>query len=228
MKVLYLFSLVLVFLMSFSYEIDHSKRVNAQLLRNDSIQGNWKTIEIEGTGEFCFPSDIMEIQNEKIKALCDSVKSHFVIPVPPTKLTIQQKGFNTGQNSQYCRFLVEHFNGNDGDFIDRYTKINSLTVNEKQDVQDAYKAFFQKALQTQGIEVIKWFPTKILTLKESFCVCVKYIRKSVVADHPDVLVTTYCFPQGRREIDITVACRNEDIDIWENDFTKIIDCFKLY
>lgn len=228
MKALYLFSIALFFLLSFSFESENSIKPHSQFERKDSIQRNWKTIEIEGIGKFCFPSDRMEIQNEKLKAICDSVKSHFVIPAPPSKLTFQQKGLNNGQNSQYCRFLIEQYNGLEGDFLDRFTKINSLTSDEIRVIKENYKGLFQTGLQTQKIEVVKWFPTEVLTMKGSFCVCVKYIRKSVVANNPDVLVTTYCFPQSQREIDITFACRNEDMTMWNNDFSKMIDCLNLF
>jgi hypothetical protein len=228
MRAISLSSILLFFLLSFSVDRDNSTKLYFHFEQRESIQGNWKTIEIEGTGEFCFPSDRMEIQNEKLKALCDSVKSRFVIPAPPSKITFQQKGFNNGQNSQYCRFLVEQYNGIDGDFLDRFTKINSLSSNEISVIKENYKGLFQKGLQSQKIEVIKWFPTEVKTMKESICICVKYIRKSVVTDDPDVLVTTYCFPQGHREIDITLACRNKDVDVWKNDFSKIIECFNLY
>ena len=62
------------------------------------------------------PSDRLEIQNDKIKAIVDSIKSHIILHAPPSNLTFQLKGLNMGENNQYRRFLAEQNNNFEGEF----------------------------------------------------------------------------------------------------------------
>ncbi len=186
----------------------------------------WKTLQIHSIGELSYPSKRLEIQNTNLKALNDSIKSVLVIPVLPSKLTLQQVGLNSGQNFSYCRVLVEEIKGKNGDFLPSRTKLKSLTNEEKTIIKENYKLSIVNTFKSLGLEIKKWYPVELKEINGAFCILLKYERASIV-NKSDVLVNLYCFPQNNREIDLTLSCIIEEESNWEKDFNKIINSFKL-
>ena len=186
----------------------------------------WKTLQIKGFGDLSYPSNRLEIQNENLKALNDSIKSKFVIPVMPSKLTLQQFGLNAGQNFKYCRVLVEVINGKDKDFLPSKTKISSLTSQEKTVLKENYKQSIINSFKSLKLEIKKWYPVELKEINGAICIALKYERESTVSKS-DVIVSLNCFPQNNREIDLTMSCRIDEKATWESDFTKILNSFIL-
>lgn len=187
---------------------------------------NWKTIKFLNLGEISYPSNRLEIQNANLKALNDSIISTFVIPVLPSKLTLQQVGLNSGQNFNYCRVLIEEIKGNQGDFLMKNTKLNTLSNDEKSSIKAFYKKSIVESFKSVGIEIKKWYPVLLTEINGSFCIILKYERESTVSKS-DVLVNLYCFPNNNREIDLTLSCRIAESISWDADFVKIVNSFKL-
>ena len=192
----------------------------------ESNEEKWKTLQVQNIGEISYPSSRLEIQNEELKALNDSIRSILVIPALPTKLTLQQIGLNSGTNFSYCRVLVEEIKGKPGDFLESNIKLKSLSNDDRQIVAKIYKNSVVNSFKKLGIEIKKWHPVELKEINGSFCVYLKYERESTV-NKSDVVVNLYCFPNNKNEVDITMSCRIEEFTSWSTDFSKIINSFTL-
>ncbi len=226
MKTLIAILLGILFL-AFKYPYSSFGKLNYEIdVCNEINEENWKTLQIHNIGEISYPSSRLEIQNEELKALNDSLRSILVIPALPTKLTLQQIGLNSGTNFSYCRVLVEEIKGKSGDFLESNIKLKSLSNDDQQMVSKIYKNSVVNSFKKQGIEIKKWDPVELKEINGSFCVHLSYERASTV-NKSNVVVNLYCFPNNKNEVDITMSCRIEEFTNWSTDFSKILNSFKL-
>lgn len=193
---------------------------------NAQEKGKWMELNLNGIGSFSYPTELMEIQNAALKAINDSIRASYTIDVPPSKLTLQQTGLNSGENYKYARVIVEVYNGSSGDYLNKSTKLSSLSSEEKKQIKESYKESVAGGYKAMGIEIVKWYPVELVQIDDQFVVHLHWVRKSTVRKG-NVDIHLYCFVDDDREIDLTLSCREVNVGKWEKVYSKIANSFKV-
>jgi hypothetical protein len=176
-------------------------------------------LKVPNVGEIDYPSDKLEIQSESMRRL----KEISIPASTPTKITLQQIGVNEGKNlDSYCRVILQESIGKNGDFLPRSLKVNELSVQEKNQIINKYKAIIGSSL------VKEWKSSEIIDLNGNLCVELICVRGSAISGKPDVYIELYGFPQSSRQIDLILSCRVNEVNFWSVDFKNIKNSLLLY
>ena len=195
--------------------------------KNEIIEEDWEKIQLEGIGSFSYPKTKLEVQNQNLKMLVDTLKKLSTVTAPPARFTLQQKGFNNFSNlNEYVRVMVETYSASKGDLLNSNLKVKNLTIKEQNQIKDFYKNDIDANFKKAGIEITKCYPVELLNINGAFSILLKYSRNSI-SKKGDILVNLYCFPNNDREFDLTLSCRENEKAKWEKDFMKIVKSFTV-
>lgn len=225
------FLFVLFVVLAFKSKTSSTKQCNINkrqiIIESADNAESWRQLEIDSLGSFIFPGDKLEIQSKKIIGMMDSLRKIIKINTTPTRFVLQQKGFNDFKNLKYVRVIVETYNGQGGNYLKGSSKIREYTKVEQNQIKTAYKNSIINNFKTAGFQILKWYPVELQEINGSFCIVLKFDRKALTKGEADVHVRLYSFPNNKRQFDLTMACRVDDVVSWGGDFDKIIKSFSL-
>lgn len=193
---------------------------------NAQTNESWTELNLNGIGSFKYPTSNLEIQNIDLKAINDSIRASYSIEVPPSKLTLQQTGLNSEENYKYARVIVQKYSGSPDDYLNKSTRLSSLSDNEKKEIIDTYESSVVDGYKAMSIEIVKWYPVELEEINNQFAIHLHWVRKSTIRKG-NVDIHLYCFPDNNKEIDLTLSCREVHVEEWKKIYVKIANSFVL-
>tara|TARA_R110001606_G_scaffold26570_3_gene85856 strand:+ start:1117 stop:1965 length:849 start_codon:yes stop_codon:yes gene_type:complete len=193
---------------------------------NAQTNGSWVELNLNGVGSFRYPASNLEIQNIDLKTINDAIRASYSIEVPPSKLTLQQTGLNSAENYKYARVIVEKYSGSPDDYLNKSTKLSSLSDNKKKEIIGIYESSVVDGYKAMSVEIVKWYPVELEEINNQFAIHLHWEHKSTIRKG-NVDTHLYCFPDNNKETDITLSCRQVNVEEWKKIYLKIANSFLL-
>ena len=186
---------------------------------------NWEIYELKGIGKISIPASL-ELRDKKSivqKIYDNSIKQFeqtYKVDFPPSTLTFQPVGINsTGKSENYSRVIYTITRGKKGDFPDsKY--LNTISKTDKNQLDELYRKETISSLKKINIDMLKWFPPEIISIKGVAAYKTSYNRR--LGTNPVVYVESYRIFNNDLSIDITLSYRVEESEKWESDFAEIV------
>lgn len=169
----------------------------------------------------------LELQHLDItnKKYLDAPSETRIIPNLNNKITFQQKGLNSGDNTSfntYVRFMIETKEDVDiiydeNDFDLTYEELQQLDEELHQQIASSY-------MQEPGMKILEWQGTSIKEVNGRKTFKVRFTMQ--LNDHPLVNVEIYYFIMNQKVHLVSLSCRISEEDKWKPILNNMLYSFK--
>ncbi len=198
----------------------------------DSLKSksDWTFYEIEDVGQIAIPPT-MELRDKDsmISQLYDSLYLFYnnilKIKFDKPQIVFQpnvMNSFKKEANPRYSRIIINYQKGQKGDY-NKYNHVFNFTQKKKNEIDKGIKEKTVSEMPAMDVKLIKWNPVEFGNINGLTYIKVSFIRK--MNDNPEVYVEQYNFFNYDEIVEIIISYRLIERDIWESDFSKIINTF---
>lgn len=196
------------------------------------IPKTWTLFEIENIGQLAIPPSLELRDDNSFTALAadiiyDSYVTHKKIKMTKSQLVFQPKGSNELDKeafSKYSRILINYNKGEYGDFY-KWNEKYEFTNSEYKELDEYFKDEVVTPMTLMNIKLINWYPLEFGNVNGLSYIKISFTRQ--MANNPIVKVIGYKFFNTDEAVEITLSYRLSESEIWEADFSKVINTFSF-
>lgn len=186
---------------------------------------SWTRVILKDVGTIDLPPT-MELQKGDYKIYNETFYNQMEIDAPD--IVAQQAGLNDLTKagvSKYARVLINTTIGEDQEFEPLFFDINSLSANELLEINVTMRNEIESQFVANGVRLVKWHPITLEKLNGMSCMHMRFRRQ--IEDKPIVVVDSYLFFNNDRRHKLTLSYRENEAHLWEADFNKVRDSFRI-
>lgn len=196
------------------------------------IPKTWTLYEIANIGKLAVPPTLELRDDNSFTALAadiihDSYVTHKKIEITKSQLVFQPKGSNELDKeafSKYSRILINYNKGEYGDFY-KWNEKYEFTDLEYKELDEYFKEEVVTPMSLLNIKLINWYPLEFGNVNGLSYIKISFTRQ--MANNPIVKVVRYKFFNTDEAVEITLSYRLSESDIWESDFSNVINTFSF-
>ena len=145
--------------------------------------------------------------------------------IPTNRAAFQQKGVNKGEKTNtYARVIVVTY----VDLPGTYEKLNNVTPPTQPEIKELnsfFKSSIEESFMNTRLKLLNWYGTDWVKINSSYAIRYSYLRK--LQGRPPVYVEVYGFLNNDRTHYITLSYRQEDKNLWQPLYKKILESIKI-